>query len=72
MALGLIFEESSVASAGLDELKTVDLQKYAKNLKRVKIKKDLVSTPSMKPFLLIIQDLTKIKKSEQPFVGIVK
>ena len=61
MALGLIFEESSVASAGLDELKTVDLQKYAKNLKRVKIKKDLVSTPSMKPFLLIIQDLTKIK-----------
>ena len=67
MALGLIFEESSVASAGLDELKTVDLQKYAKNLKRVKIKKDLVSTPSMKPFLLIIQDLTKIKKIQTTF-----
>ena len=67
MALGLIFEESSVASAGLDELKTVDLQKYAKNLKRVKIKKDLVSTPSMKPFLLIIQDLTKIKKIRTTF-----
>ena len=67
MALGLISEESSVASAGLDELKTVDLQKYAKNLKRVKIKKDLVSTPSMKPFLLIIQDLTKTKKIRTPF-----
>ena len=67
MALGLISEESSVASAGLDELKTVDLQKYAKNLKRVKIKKDLVSTPSMKPFLLIIQDLTKIKKIRTTF-----
>ena len=67
MALGLIFEESSVASAGLDELKTVDLQKYAKNLKRVKIKKDLVSTPSMKPFLLIIQDLTQIKKIRTTF-----
>ena len=67
MALGLIFEESSVASAGLDELKTVDLQKYAKNLIRVKIKKDLVSTPSMKPFLLIIQDLTKIKKIQTTF-----
>ena len=67
MALGLIFEESSVASAGLDELKTVDLQKYAKNLKRVKIKKDLVSTPSMKPFLLITQDLTKIKKFRTAF-----
>ena len=67
MALGLIFEESSVASAGLDELKTVDLQKYAKNLKRVKIKKDLVSTPSMKPFLLITQDLTKIKKIRTTF-----
>ena len=67
MALGLISEESSVASAGLDELKTVDLQKYAKNLKRVKIKKDLASTPSMKPFLLIIQDLTKIKKIRTTF-----
>ena len=67
MALGLISEESSVASAGLDELKTVDLQKYAKNLKRVKIKKDLVSAPSMKPFLLIIQDLTKIKKIRTTF-----
>ena len=67
MALGLISEESSVASAGLDELKTVDLQKYAKNLIRVKIKKDLVSTPSMKPFLLIIQDLTKTKKIQTTF-----
>ena len=38
-----------------------------------KIKKDLVSTHSLKPFLLITQDLNKIKKiSEHSFVGIVK
>ena len=58
----LITEELSVASAGTDELKTVDLQKYANNLKYAK-NKDLVSTHPLKPFLLITQDLNKIRKN---------
>ena len=38
-----------------------------------KIKKDLVSTHSLFTFLLITQDLNKIKKNpEHPFVDIVK
>ena len=38
-----------------------------------KIKKGLVSTHSQKPFLLITQDLNKIKKNpEHPLVDIVK
>ena len=58
----LIIEELSVASAGTDELKTVDLQKYANNLKYAK-NKDLLSTHPLKPFLLITQDLNKIRKN---------
>ena len=57
----LIHEELSIASAGTDELKTVDLQKYADNLKYTKIKRDLIFTHSLKPFLLISQDLNNIK-----------
>ena len=57
----LIIEWLSIASAAIDELKTVNLQKYVKNLKCANIKKDLVSTHSLKPFLLITQDLSKIK-----------
>ena len=69
----LTIEELSIASAGVDELKTVDLQKYEKSLKCAKMKKDLGSTHSLKPFLLITQDLNKIKKnSEHYFVDIVK
>ena len=44
----LIIEELSIASAGIDELKIVDLQNYAENLKCAKTKKDLVSTHSNK------------------------
>ena len=58
----LTIEELSIASAGVVELKTVDLQKYEKSLKCAKMKKDLLSTHSLKPFLLITQDLNKIKK----------
>ena len=68
MVLELIIEELSIASAGADELKTVVLQKFAKkNLICAKIKKDLASTHSLKPFLLIIQDPNEIKKFRAPF-----
>ena len=36
MVLELIIEKLSIASAGTDELKTVDLQKYAKKLNMCK------------------------------------
>ena len=39
MVLELIIEELSIASAGTDELKTVDLQKYTKKLNMCKNKK---------------------------------
>ena len=39
----------------------LDLELFAK------IKKDLVPTHSQKPFLLMTQDLNKIKKSRAPF-----
>ena len=42
--------ESSIASEGIDELETVDLQKYTKKLKMCKNKKDLASTNLLKPF----------------------
>ena len=36
------------------------------------MKKDMVSTHSLKPFLLITQDLNKTKKNfEHSFVGII-
>ena len=42
--------KSSIASEGIDELETVDLQKYTKKLKMCKNKKDLASTNLLKPF----------------------
>ena len=39
MVLELIIEELSIASAGTDELKTADLQKYTKKLNMCKNKK---------------------------------
>ena len=67
MVLELIIEELSIASAGTDELKTADLQKYTKKLNMCKNKKRSGSTHSLKPFLLITQDPNEIKKFRTPF-----
>ena len=47
----LIIEELSVASTGTDELKTVDLQKYANNLKYAKKQRPGFYTPTETIFI---------------------